>query len=188
VETVYQHIYHIPFGMKRALFIGIFILIFILSCISSLAQKQTMLFDHLTSENGLPSSTINAILQDKNGFLWFATRNGLCKYDGYKFTVFKKKAKDDHSISDNWINTLFEDSEGTLYFSTVDYGFNIYDSKNENFIRYQVNQSGNSIGSDRIRCISEDSKGIIWIGTLDEGFYSFDKKRKKFTAFSLPPN
>ena len=153
----------------------------------AIAQNIDISFDHLTTEEGLPNSTIVDILQDKKGFFWFASRNGLFRYDGYNFASFKIDVGNEYSISDNWISYLFEDSEGILYVGTWSQGLNIYNSKKENFTRYKSKPDINSIGSDKIRCIKEDSKGIIWIGTADNGFYSFDKKEKNFASFSLPP-
>jgi signal transduction histidine kinase/ligand-binding sensor domain-containing protein len=152
------------------------------------SQNHDIPFEHLTSENGLPSSTILDILQDRKGFFWFASRNGLFRYDGYNFTPFKTEVNNNQSISDNWISALFEDSEGILYAGTLDRGLNVYNSKKENFIRYKATQGINTLPSNKIRCIKEDSKGTIWIGTTDKGFCSYNKKEKKFTSFSLPPN
>lgn len=150
------------------------------------AQDNELMFEHLNSENGLPYSTINDILQDKKGFIWFVTQNGLTRYDGYNFKTFKTDPKNAQSISDNWIYCLFEDSKGILYAGTWDQGLNIYNSQKEQFTRYNATPGDNNLGSDRIRSIKEDSKGIIWIGTADKGLFSFDKKTNKFTYFSLP--
>jgi len=157
-------------------------LIFLLLLKPAIAQNNSISFEHLTSEDGLPNSTIIDILQDKKGFLWFASRNGLHRYDGYNFTTFKTEVTDKQSLSDNWISYLFEDSEGILYVGTWDQGLNVYNSKKENFIRFKSNPAINSIGVDKIRCIKEDSKGIIWIGTADNGFYSYNKHEKKFSS------
>ncbi len=152
----------------------------------AIAQNPEISFEHLSSEDGLPHSTIMDILQDRKGFFWFSSRNGLFRYDGYNFTIFKTDLKNSNSLSDNWISSLFEDSEGILYVGTWDQGLNIYNGKKENFTRFKANKDTNSLGSNKIRCIKEDSKGIIWIGTVDKGFYSFNKKEKKFSSYSLP--
>ncbi len=174
--------------MKRVLLSGLFFTVLMLFGKLALAQNPNIPFDHLTNEEGLPNSTVFNILQDKKGFLWFGTKNGLCRYDGYNFTLFKTIVNNDHTISDNWVSTLFEDSKGVLYVGTWNQGLNIYNNKNENFIRYKISQNKDSLGSNNIRSIKEDSKGMIWIGTADNGFYSYDKKERKFTSFSLPPN
>jgi signal transduction histidine kinase/ligand-binding sensor domain-containing protein len=150
---------------------------------TAISQDAGISFEHLNSEDGLPNSTILDILQDTKGFFWFSSRNGLFRYDGYNFTIFKTDAKDSHSISENWISTLFEDREGVLYVGTWDRGLNVFNRVMENFTRYQGNLS---LGSDQIRCIKEDSKGTIWIGTGDNGFASYDRKTKNFISYSLP--
>jgi len=174
--------------MKKELFIGLFFNVLILIGKPAFAQNFDISFEHLTGNEGLPNSTILDILQDKKGFLWFAARNGLFRFDGYNFTSFKPDVNNDHSLSDTWISSLYEDSKGVLYVGTWDKGLNIYNNKKENFTRYTANKSLNSIASDRIRCIKEDSQGIIWIGTADNGFFSYNKMQKKFTSYSLPSN
>lgn len=172
--------------MRKDLIIGLIASLTLLG-MPAFSQSHDISFEHLTSENGLPNSTVLDILQDKKGFFWFATRNGLIRYDGYNYTLFKTEVKNNQSISDNWITTLFEDSEGILYAGTLDQGLNVYNSKKENFIRFKASQGLNSLCSDKIKCIIEDGKGIIWIGTADNGFCSYNKKENKFTTFSLPP-
>lgn len=172
--------------MGKYLIIG-FVAANLLLVMPAIAQNTAISFEHLTSEDGLPSSTILDILQDKKGFIWMSSLNGLFRYDGYNFTAFKTDPQNVHSISDNWISCIFVDSEGILYAGTWDQGLNMYNSSKENFIRYTANQNINLLGSPKIRCIKEDNTGLIWIGTADKGFYSFNKKDKKFSAFSLPP-
>jgi ligand-binding sensor domain-containing protein len=67
---------------------------------------------HILSEDGLSQNTVHSILQDSKGFMWFATEDGLNKYDGYNFTVYKNNPRDKNSISDNFIWTIFEDKKG----------------------------------------------------------------------------
>jgi ligand-binding sensor domain-containing protein len=150
------------------------------------AQNKGLSFEHLSSKDGLPFSTINDIYQDKKGFIWIATFNGLFRYDGYNFKTFTTKPDDVHSLTDNWIACLFVDSQGVLYAGTSEQGLNIYNSQKEQFIRHHAAPGANALGSDRIRSIKEDLKGIIWIGTADKGFYSFDKKSNTFASYSLP--
>ncbi len=163
--------------------IGIILLI---SFTSVFSQKPVIEFDHLTNEDGLPNSTINTLLQDKYGFLWFGTYNGLSRFDGYHFTVYKNNSKKNNTISDNRINILFEDREGTLYVGTWDQGLNIYNRASESFTRYQKTDQPNSISSNKIYSIAEDSKGYIWIGTPDAGLSRFDKKTKQFKQIAMP--
>src|SRR6188768_3271836 len=79
---------------------------------TSLPAQQHMKFEHIDGENGLSQNTVISIFQDSRGFMWFGTRDGLNKYDGYKFKVYKNVAKDPTSISGNFIQTIYEDSKG----------------------------------------------------------------------------
>ena len=88
--------------MKSKLLIGLFFNVLIFFGKPVIAQNPAISFEHLTSEDGMPNSTIQDILQDKKGFMWFFSRNGLFRYDGYHFTSFKADLKNNQTISDNW--------------------------------------------------------------------------------------
>ena len=85
---------------------------------SIFAQESRINFSHLLSQNGLSQNTIHCILQDKKGFIWIATEDGLDRYDGYNFKVYKNNSLDSTSISDNFIWTLFQDKDGFLWAGT----------------------------------------------------------------------
>src|SRR5690606_29453334 len=80
--------------------------------------KTRIKFSQLSIENGLSSSSIEAIVQDKDGFIWFGTEDGLNRYDGYQFRIYKNNYKDPHSLSDNFINDLYVDQQGRLWVSS----------------------------------------------------------------------
>ncbi len=71
-------------------------------------------FEHITVEDGLSQNSAFSILQDSKGFMWFGTEDGLDKYDGHNFTVYKHDPENPTSISGNWINAIYEDSSGTI--------------------------------------------------------------------------
>lgn len=77
-----------------------------------LAAVYPFKFDHLTTEQGLSQHTILSILQDKRGFLWFGTQDGLNKYEGHRFTIYRHDEAENQTISDNYILSLFEDHTG----------------------------------------------------------------------------
>src|SRR5436305_9216349 len=81
-------------------------------------QKKQLGFDHFKTNNGLSQSNVLCILQDSKGFMWFGTREGLNKYDGYKFTVYKNDPKNKNSIGGNFISSVIEDHEGNLWIAT----------------------------------------------------------------------
>ncbi|HKB45115.1 MAG TPA: two-component regulator propeller domain-containing protein, partial [Chitinophagaceae bacterium] len=92
--------------------------------LNAVSQKQNIKFEHLGTEQGLSQSNVLCILQDSRGFMWFGTRDGLNKYDGYEFTVYKNKADDKNSISNNYIQAIKESKNGYIWIATRGGGLN----------------------------------------------------------------
>jgi len=126
--------------------------------------QQPILFDHLGVEKGLSQTSVLAICQDKKGFMWFGTRNGLNRYDGYNIKVYQYSNTDSLSISRNYVVSLLSDSHQNLWVGT-DIGLNKYNEKTDNFERITASPKG--LSNNIINCITEDKKGNIWIGTLN---------------------
>lgn len=105
-------------------------------------------------------------LQDSRGFLWFGTRDGLNKYDGYKFTVYRHNPDDINSLSGNAVSCLFEDSKGNLWVGMGTGGINKFNAQQQTFTRYIPNPvNPHSICTGKIDQICEDRDGMIWIVT-----------------------
>ena len=83
-----------------------------------LAWQKSIHFDRITIDQGLPDNYVRSITQDHHGFMWFGTANGLAKYDGYRFTIYRHDIDNPDSISSNEILNVFEDREGTLWVGT----------------------------------------------------------------------
>jgi hypothetical protein len=139
---------------------------------------QTFSFEHLSLEDGLSQSSVRVILQDRRGFLWFGTEDGLNRYDGYTFKVFKPDPEDPYSLSDRWINTLYEDRAGNLWVGTRLGGLNRYDSQTGRFSHFTdepseiavspsnaASSDPASLSSNKVNAIYEDAHGILWVGT-----------------------
>ncbi len=139
---------------------------------------SNFVFGKLNVENGLSSNVVNAILQDKSGLLWFGTENGLNRFDGYEFKVYKKDPNDTNSISDNGIWSLFEDRKGQIWVGTKNGELNCYNPSTEKFKRITLPSA--KIKGNSITCIYEDSKNNLWIGTYKDGLYRFSLESKKF--------
>ena len=133
----------------------------------SLAQSIT--FNHLTVENGLSNNVVNTVIQDKTGFMWFATGDGLNRYDGYAFKIFRHESDNSNSISDNSIWALSEDTKGNIWIGTKAGILDRFNPKTEKFTHWQIKSDVTEENS--ITAIYEDGKGNIWIGTYRDGLY-----------------
>jgi ligand-binding sensor domain-containing protein/signal transduction histidine kinase/AraC-like DNA-binding protein len=126
--------------------------------------QQPILFDHLGIEKGLSQTSVLAICQDKKGFMWFGTRNGLNRYDGYNIKVYQYSNTDSLSILNNYVVSLLSDSHQNLWVGT-NTGLNRYNEATDNFERITARPKG--ISNNMINCITEDKKGNVWLGTLN---------------------
>jgi signal transduction histidine kinase/ligand-binding sensor domain-containing protein/DNA-binding response OmpR family regulator len=145
-----------------------------------LSQKNNLKFDHFNSEDGLSHSNVISIFQDRTGFMWFCTRDGLNKYDGYKFTVYKNDEHNKNSISQNAVYEAIEDADNNLWIATRG-GLSKFDKHSEQFTQYKhINDDPNSLSNDLINCIFEDSDKNLWVGTDGGGLDKLDRKTNKF--------
>ena len=122
-------------------------------------------FRRLTIDEGLSQNAVNALLQDRRGFFWFGTKDGLNSYDGYAFTVFRHDPFDPATLSSSHITALLEDRAGALWVGTHDGGLNRFDRSTGTAVRYANSPR------HRITSIAEDALGEIWIGTAGGGTY-----------------
>ena len=158
--------------------------------IHSLTFAQTYHFEHISVEQGLSQSTVECILQDRQGFLWFGTDDGLDKYDGYKFIVYRHEPHNANSLSNNQVFSILEDDSGLLWIGT-DGGLNSFDRSTKTFERFSHHQlDSTSTEENRITSICEDKKDALWIGTEDNGLFRLKKGNrslKKFEHFKFDP-
>src|SRR5262249_3314632 len=115
--------------------IGRLLLLVLLCAQAAIAQQSRIKFEHLSVEQGLSQSLVTSIVQDRQGFIWFGTIDGLNRYDGYGFAVYRHIPKDNTSLVANEINTIFEDSEGLLWIGTAN-GLSCYDAKTRIFTSF----------------------------------------------------
>ncbi len=146
------------------------------------AQIGGAKFERITGTSGLSLSTIRAIVQDETGFLWFGTDDGLNRYDGYAFKIYKRQPHDSNSMSHNMIWCLWVDRNGILWIGT-EMGLNSLDPKKERFQRY-LSEAGqaNSLSHNSVRAVCEDPNGDIWIGT-NNGLNRLNPKTGLFKRF-----
>lgn len=124
-------------------------------------------FERITNDQGLSMSVVQAIAQDQRGFIWFGTQDGLNRYDGYQFKIYKHSEGDSKGLSGSWINALLVDPRGDLWIGTQGGGLNRLDPATERFTQYQhiPDQSGGGLSSSTIHSLSADSLGRLYVGT-----------------------
>ena len=150
------------------------------SCMAS-AQTGTLKFDHISLEQGLSQSTVNAIVQDGLGFLWFGTQDGLNRYDGYTVATYKYAPADSLALSDNGIWSLCRDRDGDIWIGTTRGGLNRYNTSRDTFTHFSHDPRDTaSISENNVTSVFQDSRGNIWAGTLSSGLNCFDPDQKSF--------
>ncbi|MCB9263792.1 MAG: response regulator, partial [Lewinellaceae bacterium] len=148
---------------------------------------QPVRFDQLNVEHGLSQNTVNCIIKDSRGYLWIGTNDGLNRYDGYQFAVFRHLKQDSSSLSDNKVYALLEDRAGRLWVGTKN-GLNRYDRNKGCFMRFGgLHGRPAGLKDHFIRSIYEDESGRIWVGTLKGGLSLWQPDEKKFASISPPP-
>ena len=106
-------------------------------------EELTFEIKSLDIENGLSQNTVNALLEDKDGFLWIGTDDGLNRYDGQTVVVYKHIRSDTTTIPDNQIQSLYQDKQGRVWIGTVA-GLALYDNNTNQFISFRNNKNNNS--------------------------------------------
>lgn len=143
-------------------------------------------FEKISPDQGLSQYTVNYILQDQKGFLWFGTQDGLNRYDGCDFKIYKNQPDHPRSLSDNYIRSLMESRDGTLWVGVLN-GLNRFDRAQGSFIRYchDPDQPA-AISQGQVRAICEDDLGNLWVGTTS-GLNMFSPEDEIFTRFQHDP-
>lgn len=166
---------------------SLWIILLCLQFTANILSENRISFDKITVNDGLSHSDVTSIIQDKDGFIWIGTYNGLCKYDGNKITVYRT---DNSLLSNNRILSLFATGDSLLYIGTETGGLNIYDAHSGTIKSFQHDEDDTaSLPSDVINHIFEDQAHHIWICT-DGGISRLDKsgERISFTTHYLSQN
>ena len=150
--------------------------------------QSNMSFRRYLPENGLSQSSVFSICQDYMGYIWVGTSDGLNKFDGYTFEIYKNNPFDTLSLSGNVIYSIFEDSRKNLWIGTLGDGLNLFYRKKNIFFRYKnISCDSNSISSNFIRKIFEDKKGRLWIAT-NNGLNKLNPLSGKFIRYYFSNN
>jgi signal transduction histidine kinase/ligand-binding sensor domain-containing protein/CheY-like chemotaxis protein/HPt (histidine-containing phosphotransfer) domain-containing protein len=173
--------------MRRRL---VALLLLTLACllggIACAAPTPTLRFEHLSVDDGLAQESVLAIVQDRDGFMWFGTQSGLSRYDGYRFTSYRNVVGDPQSLVNNWVRVLYVDRKGRLWIGT-DGGLALYHPESASFSSYVPDEPakrGN--GNRHIRDIVDDGKEGLWLATSD-GLQHFDIATGRFATWHHVP-
>ena len=142
--------------------------------------------EHFTTRDGLSANWILSIYQDRQGFLWIGTDDGLNRYDGYGFKVFRHDPGNPRSLSDNFVICVYEDRLGQIWFGTRN-GLNRLDRARGTFTHFRYDpERPNSLSRDFVPDLQEDRQGNLWVSTFD-GLNRFDRATQSFTRFRHDP-
>ena len=153
----------------------IFIVICLLAGNAALARTEGehYYFKGLSIRDGLSQNTVQAILQDETGFMWFGSKDGLNRYDGNSFRQFKREADNPRSIGNNFITSLYEDVEGNIWVGT-DMGIYIYSPEHDSFHHFVQLSRENTRLEHAVSMIGGDAQGRVWVAVDSQGLFCYD--------------
>ncbi|MDA3808903.1 MAG: diguanylate cyclase [Spirochaetaceae bacterium] len=152
--------------------------------LSLYAVGDDIKFDRISREEGLSSSIVYSIIEDEKGFLWFGTPDGLNKFDGQDFTVYKSNLNDPRSIPNSGAGNLTIDSKGLIWIGTWGGGLIRFDPQSESFTSFKNDPDNtNSISGDRVQSLYEDIEQNHWFGTYQGGLNLYNEEKNEFTSF-----
>ena len=142
------------------------------------AQRPALKFEHFNTRNGLLKNFVWKTFQDHKGIIWFATENGLNKFDGYDFSVYQYNPQDPNSLGSNSVRVIYEDKQNNLWIGTTT-GLHLYDRKNDNFIRFDNLKKP-------VEVVYEDRFNTLWVSTIRGELYILDRVSKIFSSYGNP--
>ncbi|NMP32995.1 EAL domain-containing protein [Thalassotalea sp. M1531] len=178
-------------GQKIISSLLILVSLLTISSLSAAAQENTtqLKFKQLTTTDGLSQSYVFSIVQDKHGFMWFATQDGLNRYDGFEFVHYRHNVDDPKSLADNYVRTLFIDSNDNLWVGTKN-GLSKYDAQKNNFInfRHEEDRESESLSDNVIWDIYEgktQNEENEFLVSTSTGLHRFNPDSKTFTKVTV---
>lgn len=146
-------------------FFGVVVLLFVGECL----WGQQILFRNYSVEQGLCSNTVWCINQDQQGYMWFGTKNGLSRFDGYDFKTYQFNERVSGSLGDNFIHDICA-LDATTFWIATEKGVYVFDLETEVFTRFEP------LAANFIYSLHKDKKGTMWIGTSNEGLFRYDPR------------
>jgi signal transduction histidine kinase/ligand-binding sensor domain-containing protein/CheY-like chemotaxis protein len=158
----------------------IFLILILITSFHCSGRQDAMVFKNLTTNMGLSHGDVICICQDHTGYMWIGTADGLNKYNGIEFTVYKFNKKDSTTINNSYINSIYEDRQNNLWIGTS-CGLCKYNRDNDNFERIDYNDNHNNRFAKSVTEIYEDKSNRLWIG-CGRGVYLLDRENKVFNV------
>jgi ligand-binding sensor domain-containing protein/signal transduction histidine kinase/DNA-binding response OmpR family regulator len=159
------------------------ILLGILIMITQTVFAKQFTFRNYQVNQGLSENSVHSIIQDNQGFMWFGTKDGLNRFDGRTFKVFKDDLSDEHSIGNNFTRTLFQHHDGTIWVGT-DNGVYIYNPINEQFTFLDVSTADEKSIESTVTSICSDADNSMWIGTMTNGVFRYNELTHELNHYS----
>ena len=155
----------------------------LLFAVSAQALCAQLRFERFSLNERLPSNSVIRTYNDSEGYMWFGTKDGLCRFDGYDIKIFRSSAFTPGRLTNNEIQSIAEDNERKIWIGTIE-GVNILDKKS-----FSVSVLNNDlIRKERINSITKDFEGNIWIGTSSSGVVRMSATEMKELPFDAPLN
>jgi ligand-binding sensor domain-containing protein len=152
-------------------------------------EPEQSRFQHISPEDGLSEGRVWGIVQDRRGFLWFTSMDGINRYDGREFRVYKYDPANTNSPGSTVYRRVLEDSRGMLWFGSLGEGLSRFDPETEQWTNYRHDpQDPNSLSGDAIWAIAEDQSGGVRIGTEANGLNRFDYDTGLFARYQHDPD
>ena len=153
------------------------------------ADEPQIEFEHILPEDGLASSSVYWITEDRLGFIWIGTSGGLNRYDGRLFQTYRHEPDDPASLSEDHVFNVLEDHLGNLWVGTYGGGLERFDRDLEQFIHYQFDPTKpDSIRNNKIFTLYEDRAGTLWVGTSGGGLERYDRETDGFVHYQHDPD
>jgi ligand-binding sensor domain-containing protein/signal transduction histidine kinase len=152
--------------------------------------ESNLRFEHISRQDGLSHNSVLCVTQDSLGFMWFCTEDGLDRYDGYEFEVYRNDPDNPDSLGLGEIWSVYEDQEGTLWIWKYRGPLDRYDRQTGRFIHYDLFEPADpqSASSDFIWTLYEDSAGTLWVGTYRSGLHRYDRQADRFVPYRHDPD
>lgn len=168
---------------KLLCFFQLVVVAFTLLVFNVYASMTNIRFESISIDEGLSQQSVHTIFQDSKGFMWFGTQEGLNRYDGVSFTIFKPEVNNDESISDPWITSISEDKHGYLWVATAN-GVNKFDRKTGKFSRYLANEGNKGINHKKANFVLTDQNNTVWVATR-KGLNKYIRNEQGFSPYNF---